>query len=117
MSHHKRNPTGKAKQKKRQEDFEKIQAEKDAIRGIVKDLNSHDLLTGEIIYSLANEVVVRQALAFGTFQIELPHFESKHIKSKPERLLLEITSEAIEENFHYDYGEVLNRGITPCWWR
>lgn len=113
---HKRSPEKRKERKEKFKAFEQKKSESDTIRGIVKDLNQRDLLTGEIIYCQTNEAAVKQALAIGVYSIEVAHIESKHVKSKPERILLPISQEAIDQ-INFEYGEVLNRAVEPCWWR
>jgi len=76
------------------------------------------LLTGEIIYSQENETSVKNALAVGTYSLEVERIESKHVKAKPDKICLNIDSKLAEKiAASYVYGEVLNRAIEPCWWR
>jgi hypothetical protein len=91
--------------------------QKDAIRGIIKDLNQRDLLTGEIIYRRENEFAIKQALACGTYTVEVPAFESKHLLKSPEKTVLPLDQSLVNQVVKYEYGEVLNRAIEPCWWR
>ncbi len=91
--------------------------QKDAIRGIIKDLNQRDLLTGEIIYRKDNEQAIKVALAVGTYSVEVPQFESKHLKKSPEKIVMPFEQAIIDQVFKCEYGEVLNRAIEPCWWR
>ena len=113
---HKRSPEKRKERKEKFKAFEQKKSETDTIRGIVKDLNQRDLLTGEIIYRRENEATIKEALASGTYLVEVARPENKHIKSKPERIVLPISQEAIDR-INFEYGEVLNRGIVPCWWR
>jgi hypothetical protein len=73
--------------------FEQKLKEKDLARSIVKELNIKDYTTGEIAFTIEMEKTVTEQLKH-TFHGVIPVHAISH-----------------------DFGEVLNRGIDPCWWR
>jgi hypothetical protein len=104
---HRRSPEKRKERRERFKSFEQRKKEADTIRGIVKDLNQRDLLTGEIIYSKENEKSVKAALAAGTFACEDWRGDKQQVP---------LSSNLISKIVAYEYGEVLNRAIEPCWW-
>ena len=86
-------------------------AEYDTARSIIKNLCPRDPPTGEIAYTRENEGEVKTALLAGVYCVE-----KQGLGKKLERVWFDISPEIVD-NVNYEYGEVLNRPVTPCWWR
>jgi hypothetical protein len=102
--------------------FRKI-AEIDTARAIVKDLSPRDPVTGEITFVKKNRNMIETELSITNFCIEVVNKIqinsplAKHIKVERHPVWEKISCKTIEKVLNHSDSEVLNRGITPCWWR
>ena len=64
---HNRSEEKKKERKQKSKSFIERRKEKDAARGIVKDLCHRDFITGEIVYSHSKDPQIRKAFEEGVF--------------------------------------------------
>lgn len=118
---HKRSSQGKQKQSKRFLTFEEKTAQKDTIRGIIKDNCRRDNVTGEIAFHPKDKSNIQSALWGEQFRVEKqitsdPYLE-RHLKVKTEKIWNPINQElAADVLAGLEAGEVLNRAVVPRWW-
>ena len=104
---HKRSLEKREERRRKYQSFEQTKKERDTIRGIFKDLNQRDLLTGEIIMRKENEAAIQRALITETLVIEDWRGQKTAVP----------LDQSVVSQIVYEPGEVLNRAIEPCWWR
>lgn len=118
---HRRSPEKLRERRLRRLDYESKMAEKDTIRGIIKDNCRRDNVTGEIAYNPRDKSNIEAALVGEQFRIEKQvaagSVYEKHLKVKTEKIWNPINQELASDVLSaIEAGEVLNRAVTPRWW-
>jgi len=91
-------------------------AELDTARSIVKSLSQKNPANGEIVYVKGNEGKIVDAVLAGLYYIDKDLAVSPHSKWRKERFWFSIDPETVDK-MKFEYGQVLNCSVTPCWWR
>lgn len=111
---HKRSLKGKYNQQIRHQTHNEKIAETDAIRGIITENCTRDLVTGEIAYKTKNLKQIQTALSDAQYSIEITvtvnGMYEKHIRRRPEKYRLQINKEKASQYIaQLIEGEVRNR--------
>lgn len=117
----KRSPQGQQKRQQRFLSYEEKTAQKDTIRGIIKDNCRRDNVTGEIAYNPKDKSNIECALVGEQYRIEKQLAQNspyeKHLKTKTEKTWSPINQDfAANMLAGLSEGEVLNRAVSPRWW-
>lgn len=129
---HKRTEDGITKQKNRHRLYENAKTrrfylkkkEQDCANAIVKDHNRRDPVTGEVFFDIKLKEKIKQVLDFAEFRFEEEDvIQSTSIygdyiqKVEPRIEWYPIGEKAIYRALAHQDNEILNRPISPCWWR
>jgi hypothetical protein len=117
----KRSQKGKENQQTRYLTYEEKTAQKDTIRGIIKDNCRRDNVTGEIAYNPKDKANIESALVGEQFRVEKQVAQGsvyeKHLKVKTEKIWNPINQDLANSVLAgLEAGEVLNRAVVPRWW-